>query len=186
MRTGVIIVRPMHPLLCSFMASVSATQQTQTSVLRSEVAALRHEAQEAKDSFHRQQQEQEDARLQEAAADADEIQDAAAQAKSATPPPPVALAASPPPPTHEEEREEQETPPPPLPSVVNDSARAKQEKQETPFPPSPVVVDDSATWRRRYEHLAGLLAKQTNQKRGKVSSEKTRGGGGAIGVSTMA
>ena len=47
--------------------------------------------------------------------------------------------------------------------------QAKQPPQQQLPPPLPEVVDDSATWRRRYEHLAGLLAELTKARSEKVS-----------------
>lgn len=59
-----------------------------------------------------------------------------------------------------------EASPPPQEDVIAIAASPSPPASAEEEPPSPapiVVADDTGTWRRRYEHLAGLLAEQTKQ-----------------------
>lgn len=64
---------------------------------------------------------------------------------------------------------------PAAPATAPAAVQVKQPTKETgtevtvsPLPP-PAIVDDGQMWRRRYEHLASLLAAQTKQDIAKVS-----------------
>ncbi|CAM9135419.1 unnamed protein product, partial [Ectocarpus sp. 4 AP-2014] len=53
--------------------------------------------------------------------------------------------------------------PPPQEEVIDDAAPPSPHAAAEEEPSPTVVADDTGTWRRRYEHLAGLLAEQTKQ-----------------------
>ncbi|CAM9739149.1 unnamed protein product, partial [Ectocarpus sp. 8 AP-2014] len=53
--------------------------------------------------------------------------------------------------------------PPPQEEVIDIAAPPSPHAAAEEEPPPTVVADDTGTWRRRYEHLAGLLAEQTKQ-----------------------
>lgn len=110
---------------------LSPRQQTQARALREEIAALRKDAEEAKEQAHRPQNEQEEE---------EQVQRHQVQA----------------------EEDEEDAP-----------VQVEKPQQEPPLS-LPEVVDDSATWRRRYEHLAGLLAEQTKGSSEKVSTGDRR------------
>ncbi|CAM9487961.1 unnamed protein product, partial [Ectocarpus fasciculatus] len=122
----------------------------QVRMLRKEAGALRQEAQDAKEQARLQQQHQEEIGHQEEMAESAE--GTPPQAVEVNPPlqeEVIAIAAHPSPPAAAEE--------------------------EPPSPAPIVIADDTGTWRRRYEHLAGLLAKQTKQNSAMASRLATSG-----------
>lgn len=65
-----------------------------------------------------------------------------------------------------DQQQEQLQPPPLSPPAVIEDTRPSPKVEEA------VVADDSATWRRRYEHLAGLLTEQAKELSGKVREDE--------------
>lgn len=128
----------------SFCCSLSPRQQTQARALRQEVAALQNEAEKAKGQpRHPQNEEEEPGHVRHQQVHAKEHEgDATAEADQRQEPPVADVAVTPSPPT-------------------NASAASS--------PSQPEVIGDSTRWRRRYEHLAGLLAEQTKRSSEKVS-----------------
>lgn len=137
---------------------LSPRQQTQARVLRTEIAALRKDAQDAKEQPNSpQNEEEEEGQAQPQQMHAEEHEGYAVVQLTQPPQERPAVDAT------------VATSPPPAPMAAS--------------PPSlPEVVDDSATWRRRYEHLAGLLAEQTKRSSDKVSIGERKGG--SVGASS--